>query len=67
MFSHALSVAFKALLIAVYSVSLLHSSVVEYTVRRGSKIPILVCLLAAEDIRKGLSVQTYRREAGRLQ
>lgn len=56
--SHALCDAFIAFLFAVYSVSLPHSSVVEYTVRRRTRIPILVCL-AVEDIRKGLSVQTY--------
>lgn len=57
--SHALCDVFIAFLFAVYSVSLPHSSVEESTVHRCNRIPIVVCLLAAEDIRKGLSVQTY--------
>lgn len=45
--------------VAAYLVSLPHSSVVGQTVHSGTIIPILISLLAAEDIRKWLSVQTY--------
>lgn len=64
--SHVLCDIFIALLFVFIQCLFPHSSVEESTVHRGTRMPIVVCLLAAEDTSKGLHVQTYEKDENRF-